>query len=185
MERQTGSEKFPLGSMLPPFSLPNVDGKHITDAFFSDAAVGLVVFTCNHCPYVKGSDRMLLDTIREFQSQGLKTVLICSNDPSQYPEDSFENMKLKFKQEKFPCPYLFDESQLVAKSFDAACTPECFLFNDKRKLIFHGTINNSPRSPDQVNINFLEKALQQALQGQAPNPSFVHPIGCSIKWKIS
>lgn len=126
---------------------------------------------------------MLFDTIREFQGKGLKAVMISSNDPVQYPDDSFEKMQVTYRSKNMPCPYLFDETQEVAKSFDAECTPECFLFSPDKKLIYHGTINNSPRYPDQVNANYLETALQQAFSGKNPEPSFVHPIGCSIKWK--
>lgn len=183
MQRDSGSAKFPIGSELPPFLLPNVNGSTLDNRYFDAASLSLVVFACNHCPYVIGSEKMLFDTIREFEGQGVKSVIISSNDPIQYPEDSFEKMQQYAKVKDIPCPYLFDETQEVARSFDAQCTPECFLFNSDKKLIYHGTINNSPRYPEQVNTNFLEIALSQACSGKNPEPSFVHPIGCSIKWK--
>ena len=184
MERQEKSATFPMGTQLPQFSLTSTDGTAVSQAYFSGAPAALVVFACNHCPYVIGSEKMLFDTIRSYQEKGLKAVIISSNDPVQYPEDSFEKMQQYAREKQFPCPYLFDETQEVAKKFDAACTPECYLFNGAGALVFHGSINNSPRFPDQVKANFLEAALEQAFSGKNPDPAFVHPIGCSIKWKI-
>lgn len=183
MERDSLSSKFPIGSKIPSFSLPNVTGEDIGSSYLSDAPASLVVFACNHCPYVIGSEKMLFDTIQEFQGKGLRAVLISSNDPVQYPDDSFENMKEKSKRDNIPCPYLFDESQEIARAFDAQCTPECFLFDGEGVLVFHGTINNSPRDPGAVKSNYLKTAIEQVLFGKTPEPAFVHPIGCSIKWK--
>lgn len=183
MERAEGSLKFPIGTPIPSFSLPNVDGTSIDTNYLKDSQAALVVFACNHCPYVVGSEKMLFDTIREFQQQGLKAVLISSNDPVKYPEDSFDKMKEKAKLDSIPCPYLFDESQDIARAFDAQCTPECYLFDESGKLVFHGTINNSPRDPGNVKTNYLKAALDQLFGNKKPDPSFVHPIGCSIKWR--
>lgn len=168
---------------MPSFALNATNGETVTDRYFSDAKFSLIVFTCNHCPFVKGSEAMLFETIKEFQPRGLKAVLISSNDAVQYPEDSFDKMKEKAKSASIPCPYLYDESQAIAREFDAECTPELYLFDAQQRLIFHGTINNSPRSPQEANTNFLKVALSQAFEGREPSPSFVHPIGCSIKWK--
>lgn len=184
MERNESSARFPIGSMLPTFSLPATDGSRVTEAFLRGAPASLVVFACNHCPYVIGSEQMLFDTIRHYQARGLKAVIISSNDPVQYPEDSFEKMKEKAGRDQIPCHYLFDESQEVAKSFDAQCTPECFLFDSTGSLAYHGGVNNSPRDPSRVDTNFLHTALGQLLDGKKPSPAFAHPIGCSIKWKV-
>lgn len=183
MQRDVTSSKLIFGGSMPLFSLSATDGKTITNTYFQGAPFSLVVFSCNHCPYVVGSEKMLMDTIREFQEKGLKAVLISSNDPTQYPEDSFDKMKEKATRDLLPCPYLFDETQETARAFDAQCTPECYLFDASLKLVFHGTINNSPRHPGEVKTNFLNTALTQILTGEAPDPQFVHPIGCSIKWR--
>ncbi len=183
MQRDTRSTKFPLGSQLPSFSLPNVDGRQIGSDFFKGAKAGLVVFTCNHCPYVKGSEQMLIDIVRNFEERGLKTLSISSNDAAQYPEDSFEKMKENAQQLKFPYPYLYDESQEVARMFDAACTPECFLFDAAQRLVYQGAITDRPREGGSKRADLLSPAIEAVLQGQKPNPDFNHPIGCSIKWR--
>ncbi len=183
MERDTSSDKFPLGSALPAFELMNVDGHPVGDAFLREGDVALVAFGCNHCPYVKGSEEMLIEIVRKFQPKGLTAVVINSNDSSKYPEDSFEKMVEKATTMSLPYPYLFDESQEVARAFDAACTPEFYLFDGKGALVYHGTINDSPRDKTKVTQEYLSSAIISALQGEIPCPQFVHPIGCSIKWK--
>lgn len=183
MQRDIISEKFPIGSKLPPFSLPNVDGKKIGNDFLQGAKASVVGFSCNHCPYVKGSDLALIELANRFQQQGVKFLMISSNDAVQYPEDSFEKMQEKAQQMKLPFPYLYDQTQAVAKLFDAACTPEFYVFDQLQMLVFHGTINNSPRHPAEVREHYLATALEQILAGEVPDPAFVHPIGCSIKWK--
>lgn len=183
MQRDSVSTNFSLGSQLPSFTLPDVSGRMVSESFFEGSQASLVVFTCNHCPYVKGSDEMLLRIVREFTPAGLRVVAISSNDAAQYPEDSFEKMKEKAESQKLPFPYLYDESQQVARAFDAACTPECYLFDRTGALVWHGTINNSPRHPADVKSDFLSPAISAVLEGRLPDPQFVHPIGCSIKWK--
>ncbi len=150
MQRDNQSDKLTLGSNMPKFSLTNVDNKKIDNSYFADAKACLVAFTCNHCPYVKGSEDMLIAIVNKFQRDGLKTVTISSNDALQYPEDDFERMQEKSLAMNLPYPYLYDETQQVAKDFDAACTPEFFLFDANQKLVFHGTINDSPRDPSKV-----------------------------------
>ncbi len=183
MQRDTSSDKFPLGSVLPSFELLNVDGKRVGVDFLRDAKASLVAFLCNHCPYVKGSEEMLVSIVRRFQPQGLKAVAISSNDAAKYPEDSYEKMREKAALQDLPYPYLYDESQQVAKAFDAACTPELYLFDRDHRLVYHGTINDSPRDPTKVTRDYLTDAIAAALEGEIPNPQFVHPLGCSIKWK--
>jgi peroxiredoxin len=183
MERETISTAFPLGSRLPSFELLNVDGKRIGSEYLSGCKAGLVAFLCNHCPYVKGSEDMLISIVKRFQGEGLKTLVINSNDAVKYPEDSFEKMKEKAVAHALPYPYLYDEAQDVARLFDAACTPEFYLFDRDGKLAYHGTINDSPRDPSRVTKDFLSKAIEAVLEGRTPEPQFVHPLGCSIKWK--
>jgi peroxiredoxin len=184
MERSTVSANFSIGSDLPEFTLPCTDGSNISSReFFATAKASLVIFTCNHCPYVKGSEAALNNVVRELLPNGLNVLAISSNDAIQYPDDSFDKMKEKAIELNLPYPYLYDESQTVAKLFDAACTPECYLFDKDLKLAFHGTINNSPRDPSKVTQSYLAQAINQVLVGEKAVPEFVHPIGCSIKWK--
>ena len=183
MERESISTAVPLGSTLPKFELVNVDGRRLGSDYLKDAKAALVAFGCNHCPYVKGSEDMLIKIVQRYQSEGLKTVVINSNDAGKYPEDSFEKMKEKAHAMPLPYPYLYDESQQVAKLFDAACTPEFYLFDQSGVLVYHGTINDSPRDPSKVTKDYLSKAVEAVLAGQTPDPQFVHPLGCSIKWR--
>ena len=183
MLREAASERFALGSSLPQFELLNVDGKRLGTDYLRGAKAALVAFTCNHCPYVKGSEEMLVGIIKKFAEQGLKAVAINSNDAAKYPDDSYEQMQAKSKSMQLPYPYLYDESQEVARLFDAACTPEFYLFDASGKLAYHGTINDSPRDPARVSRNFLSAAIGQVLAGRKAEPGYVHPLGCSIKWK--
>jgi peroxiredoxin len=183
MIREKSSDKFPLLSPIPAFALRNVDGAMISQNFFQGAKASLVFFSCNHCPYVKGSEDLLVRLVREFEPKGLRTVAINSNDAQKYPDDSFEMMQQKAKIAALPYPYLHDESQEVARSFDAACTPEFYLFNAAGKLCYHGTINDSPKDASKVSKQHLRTALEQLFSGAEVSPGYVHPLGCSIKWK--
>jgi len=182
MERATVSDKFPLGSEMPPFSLRSANGGTIDSNYFNGGIASLVVFGCNHCPYVKGTDEELIALTEKYLARGLKVVVINSNDATQYPEDGFDKMQEKVERLRLPYPYLFDENQQVAKLFDAACTPECYLFDSLGKLVYHGTINDSPRDPTKVTKHFLREAVEAVVTGTNPEPAFVHPLGCSIKW---
>lgn len=183
MERTATSATFSLGSKLPTFDLPNVDGQMVGSSYFTNGKAYLVAFLCNHCPYVKGSEDMLINIARRFAGDGLKTIAISSNDATKYPEDGFDKMREKALAMNLPYPYLYDESQDVARRFDAACTPEFYLFDRDHTLVYHGTINDSPRDPSKVTKEYLSAAVAAVIEGQIPNPQFVHPLGCSIKWK--
>ena len=183
MERETTSRTFSLGSTLPEFELPNVDGRKLGSSYLKGSKAALVVFSCNHCPYVKGSEEMLIEIVRRFESQSLKTVAVNSNDSIKYPEDGFEKMREKSDLMKLPYPYLYDENQDVARAFDAQCTPEFYLFNASGELVYHGTINDSPRDRSKVTKDYLSDAIAAVLAGKTPDPNFVHPLGCSIKWR--
>jgi peroxiredoxin len=183
MQRESTSQRFPLGSALPSFDLLSTDKRLIGSSYFEGAKASLVVFTCNHCPYVKGSELKLIEVVRAFIPKGLRAITISSNDALKYPEDSFEKMAEKSTALQLPYPYLYDESQAVAKQFDAACTPEAFLFDAGGALVYHGALNNSPRDPSGVTTDYLSPAIVSVLAGKVPSPQFVHPIGCSIKWK--
>lgn len=183
MERTEEGENFTIGSSLPTFSLPATDGNTYTQDYFRGCKAALVVFTCNHCPYVKGSDDELLSVLRTYQDKGLKALLINSNDPAMYPDDDFEHMRAKADALCFPFPYCFDEAQETARAFDAECTPECFLFDEAGTYVFHGSVNDSPREPGRVTKRTLDEAISTVLAGKKPDPAFTSARGCSIKWK--
>ncbi len=183
MQRENASPSFTIGAKLPEFSLPNVDGETAGSEHLRGGKAALVAFVCNHCPYVKGSEAMLIEICKKFAPQGLRSVAISSNDAVQYPDDSFKKMQEKARDMALPYPYLYDESQQVARMFDAACTPELYLFDAAGKLAYHGAINDSPRDPSKVTREFLSQAIQAVLEGRSPEPQFVNPLGCSIKWQ--
>lgn len=172
-----------FGQPAPDFALPGVDGKIWT----RDSARGpkglLVMFICNHCPYVKAvRDRIVRDAA-ELKALGIHSVAIMSNDPSDYPEDSFENMQRVAKEFQFPFPYLYDESQEVAQRFGAVCTPDFFGYNAELKLQYRGRLDASRKEsvPD-ARRDLFEAMRQVALSGQGPREQ-VPSMGCSIKWK--
>jgi peroxiredoxin len=183
MKREDISSKFPIGARLPKFSLKSTTGEvWKSDSVEVDKGL-LIVFTCNHCPYVKGSEGELIGLAHEYGRKGIKVVAISSNDPEQYPDDNFENMQRKSLDMRLPYPYLFDETQSVARSFDAACTPECYLFDGAQRLVYHGAINDTPKSSATVKQRFLAEALEELCSTGAVAKSFSHPMGCSIKWR--
>jgi peroxiredoxin len=182
-ERSSPNTKLPIGSKLPSFSLPAAQGGSVDSSSLIGAEALIVAFTCNHCPYVKGSELSLIKLVRAHQKEGLTAIAISSNDAVQYPEDSFEKMKQHAIDLDLPYRYLYDESQAVAKAFDAVCTPEFFLFDRAGILVYHGAINDSPRDPSKVKVDFLGTAVRQLLAGKSPEPNFVSPLGCSIKWR--
>jgi peroxiredoxin len=193
MERveHVSSQKGALeaGFHMPQFALQNTNaacGGDLVKApdFFASAKARLVLFTCNHCPYVKGSESELNKVILSLLSRGLQVLAINSNDPVAYPDDGIEQMVLKCRTFKLPYPYLFDETQEVAKAFKAQYTPECFLFDEKNCLVYHGALNDSPRNPDQVKRNYLQDACEQLLTGMPVFPSEIKAVGCSIKWNF-
>jgi len=141
------------------------------------------MFICNHCPYVKAVlDRILRDA-RELQEHGVASVAISANDPSDYPEDSFDNMKRVAAQKRFPFPYLFDESQDVARAYGAACTPDFFGFNQKLELQYRGRLDASRTTPvPDAKRDLFEALVQVARTGKGPAEQ-ISSMGCSIKWK--
>jgi peroxiredoxin len=165
------------------FDLVSVDGARHTLATTRGPNGLLVMFICNHCPYVKAVlDRIVRDC-RELAPHGIGSVAIMSNDPADYPEDSFDNMKRVARERAFPFPYLFDETQDVARAYGAACTPDFFGFNAKLELQYRGRLDASRRDPvPNARRELYEAMLQIARTGQGPREQ-VASIGCSIKWK--
>lgn len=173
-----------FGQPAPDFSLPGVDGKQWCRDDIATPQGLLVMFICNHCPYVKAiNDRLVRDT-QALLDAGIGVVGISANDPADYPEDSFENMKRVAQQEGYPFPYLFDESQQVAKKFSAICTPDFFGYNGSLELQYRGRLDASGRDPgpEDAPRELVDAMLQIAQTGQGPREQ-TPSMGCSIKWR--
>jgi peroxiredoxin len=172
-----------FGRPAPDFALPGVDGQIWT----RDKARGprglLVMFICNHCPYVKAIRDRIIRDCRELQQYGIGCIAINSNDPTDYPEDSFENMKKVAAELAFPFPYVFDETQEVAKAYGAVCTPDFFGYNAKLELQYRGRLDESRKEPVPNARRELFEAMKQIAEtGQGPREQYPS-MGCSIKWK--
>jgi len=175
---------LPLGTNAPDFRLPDTTGKTVSLTDFKSAPALLVMFICNHCPYVKHIRAGLAQLGRDYQPRGAALVAISANDAASYPEDSPANMAREAKSAGYTFPYLHDASQAVAKAYRAACTPDFFLFNGARKLVYRGQFDDSrPGNGVPVTGKDLRAALDAALAGK-PTSTFQAPsIGCNIKWK--
>jgi peroxiredoxin len=171
-----------IGSMAPAFNLKGTDGKdHSLDSFEQKKAL-IVVFSCNHCPYVQAyEDR--LKAIQNDYSGDLQIIAINSNDDVKYPDDSFEQMVARAELRKFNFPYLRDEDQSIAKAYGATHTPEIFLFNSERKLAFHGKIDDNWQEESSVKSKYLRNAIDELLTGKTVSVPETFTIGCTIKWK--
>lgn len=177
------SKGMPIGTPAPPFSLPGVDDKTWSLGAFSDAEILVVVFTCNHCPYAKASEDRLIEIQDDYRDQGVRLVAINPNDDRKYPDDSFASMKERAADKGFNFPYLRDEGQEVARAYDAACTPDIFVFGRDRQLIYNGRIDDNWQHPEQVKRQDLRAVLDAALKGKTVGFEHVPSMGCSIKWK--
>ncbi len=181
---KTASTMLPLGTAAPDFSLVNVDGRTVSLADFAAAPGLLVIFMCNHCPFVIHLANELALFAREYQAKGLATVGISSNDVSTHPQDSPEQMVHEAEQRGYAFPYLYDDTQEVAKAYHAACTPDFFLFDSQQRLVYRGQFDSSrPRSEVPVTGVDLRKAADAVLSGQAVAEDQTPSIGCNIKWK--
>jgi peroxiredoxin len=180
----TPSTMLPLGTVAPDFKLPDTSGKTISPADFKDAAALLVVFMCNHCPYVIHIRDGLAKLGRDYQSKGVAMVGINANDVANYPADSPAKMKDEVKTAGYTFPYLYDELQSAAHAYRAACTPDIYLFDRARKLVYRGQFDDSrPGNGKPVTGKDLRAALDAVLAG-TPIPADQKPsIGCNIKWK--
>ena len=177
------SKGMPIGTPAPPFSLPGVDGETRSLDSFSDAELLVVVFTCNHCPYAIACEDRLIAIQRDYEGRGVQLVGINPNDAENYPADSFDAMVERSANKGFNFPYLRDETQAVARAYDAACTPDIFVFDRDRKLIYNGRIDDNWQQPERVTRNDLRAVLDAALEGTAIDFDPVPSMGCSIKWK--
>jgi peroxiredoxin len=178
------STMMPLGTRAPGFSLPDTDGNTVALEDFQDAPGLLIMFICNHCPYVKHIREALADFGREYGERGLAIVAIGSNDVEKYPQDSPEMMKKEKEEAGYPFPYLFDETQEVARAYRAACTPDFFLFDGDRRLVYRGQFDSSrPKNDEPVTGKDLRRAADAVLDGRPVPEDQTPSIGCNIKWK--
>jgi peroxiredoxin len=174
----------PLGTLAPDFGLPDTDGKQVSLADFSGASALLVAFICNHCPFVKHIQAAFTQVAREYQAKGVVFVAISSNDVTSHPEDSPAKMAEEKKAAGYTFPYLYDESQKVAKAYHAACTPDFFLFDNDRKLVYRGQMDASrPGNGKATDGSDLRAALDAVLSGKKPSSEQIPSIGCNIKWR--
>ncbi len=172
-----------LGSLCPDFQLPGTDGNLYSLKDFKGSKALLVMFICNHCPYVQAVESRLVTLSQELLKRGAQVVAISSNDAKKYPADSFEKMKEKAVEKKYPFPYLYDETQAVAKKFAAVCTPDFFVYDENLTLAYRGRLDDSWKDSSQVSRQELRHAVIELLEGRAAPMSQYPSMGCSIKWK--
>jgi peroxiredoxin len=172
-----------LGDKAPNFSLPATDGNTYSLDNFKDYDTLVVFFTCNHCPYVIGSDEITRKTVEIFQPKGVGFIGINSNSKNTYPNDSFEHMIERMKEHRFPWIYLHDESQDVAREYGALRTPHFYVFDKQRNLVYTGRGVDSPRDTSKMKVNDLENALKEHLEGKPITTPLTNPIGCNVKWE--
>src|SRR5262245_8006178 len=171
-----------LATEAPPLDLPGADGGTHSLDDYADAPVLAVVWSCNHCPYVLAWEDRMSAIQRDYADRGFRLVAINSNDAESHPADSFDAMKQHAAEKGFPFPYLHDEDQSVARAYGPERTPEVFLFDADRRLVYHGAIDDS-RDEAAVSENYLRDAIDAVLDGRDPEQSDTPPVGCSIKWR--
>ena len=182
---RTPSTMLPLGTPAPDFALPDVvTGKTVSLSDFKGAPALLVMFICNHCPYVKHVQAGMTQMAKDFQSRGVGVVAISSNDVENYPEDSPEKMKAEARRAGYTFPYLYDESQSAARAYRAACTPDFFLFDGPQKLVYRGQMDDA-RYGNNVPVTGrdLRAAVDAVLAGKPVASNQTPSLGCNIKWK--
>jgi peroxiredoxin len=172
-----------LGAKAPTFSLPATDGKTYSLDDFDHLDTLVVFFTCNHCPFVVGSDESTRKTVEKYKDRGVGFVGINSNSAKTNPQDSFEGMVKRMAEHNFPWPYLHDASQQVALAYGALRTPHFYVFNRERKLVYTGRAVDYPREAEKSTVNDLERALEEHLAGQPVSVALTNPIGCNVKWE--
>jgi peroxiredoxin len=172
-----------LQDKAPDFTLAATDGKIYSLKDFNEARILVVFFTCNHCPYVIGSDEVTRQTADHFAESGVRFVAINSNSENTYEEDSFEHMVERMQKNKFPWTYLYDASQKIALSYGALRTPHFFVFDENRQLIYTGRGVDNPKDTSQMKTNDLWNALDEYLAGRKISTPVTNPIGCNVKWE--
>lgn len=172
-----------IGSKAPDFNLPATDGKNYKLSDFQENDYLVIFFTCNHCPYVIGSDEVTRLSAEKFSSRGVQFIAINSNSPNTYPVDDFPHMVRRMEQYTFPWVYLHDNKQDIARAYGALVTPHFYVFDKERKLVYTGRATDSPRDASRISINNLDITLQQLLDREEVSTPLTNPIGCNIKWE--
>lgn len=175
-------EKAAFGTPLPEFNLPAVDGRSYSHRDFLNQKPVVIMFICNHCPYVKAIEDRLITLGQDLKHLGIHVVAICSNDAVSYPEDSFENLRQRALEKKYPFTYLHDEDQSVAKAFGAVCTPDYFVYDRDAKLAYRGRLDDSWKEPELVRQRELYDAVLELNAGKPISRTQTPSMGCSIKW---
>ena len=171
-----------LGAPCPDFRLPAVDGRAYARDDFAASPVLVVMFICNHCPYVKAVEERLIGLRREYGARGVQLVGVCSNDAASYPDDAFDELAARWRARDYGFPYLHDEAQSVARAFGAVCTPDIFVYDGARRLAYRGRIDDSWKDESKVTRRELAAALDALLAGDKPVATQRPSMGCSIKW---
>ena len=171
-----------IGDSAPDFDLPATDGRRYTLADLAADPVLVIFFTCNHCPYVTGSDEVTRASAEAVAGRGVRFVGINSNSPQTYAEDDWDHMVARMDEHRFPWLYLHDASQDIARSYGALRTPHFFVFEADRRLVYTGRAVDSPRDASRITVNDLDRALQEQLAGQPISIPVTNPIGCNVKW---
>ena len=171
------------GEKARDFRLPATDGKTYNLSDFDDYPYLIIFFTCNHCPYVLGSDEITRETALKYATRGVRFVAINSNSANTYPEDDFNHMVQRMKEKKFPWIYLYDESQEIALTYGALRTPHFYVFNQNRELVYTGRGVDNPRDVLRMTVNDLDRVLSELTTGKKISISITNPIGCNIKWE--
>jgi peroxiredoxin len=171
-----------IGDKAPGFNLKATDGKTYDLTDFNKYETLVVFFTCNHCPYVLGSDEITRKTALKFEDKGVGFVAINSNSANTYPEDDFPHMVSRMERNKFPWVYLYDETQNIALNYGALRTPHFYVFDKNRKLVYTGRGVDSPRDASRITVNDLDNALTDITEGRKVSVETTNPIGCNVKW---
>ena len=176
------TDKLMIGSKAPDFNLPAVDGITYSLDTFKNMKLLIVAFTCNHCPYVQAYEDRIKKIQSDYKDQ-LQIAAINSNEDTNYPEDSFEEMKKRSNLKQFNFPYLRDETQEIAKAYGSTHTPEIFLFDGNREMVFHGKIDDNWQDEKNVKSKYLRNAIEELLAGKPVSIPETFTIGCTIKWR--
>ena len=178
------SKGMSVGSPAPAFSLPGVDGETYSLDSFKPAKLLVVIFTCNHCPYAQALEGRFIELQHDYAQRSVQLVAISSNDATAYPADSFDAMKRLAREHAWNFPYLYDHTQTVARAYDAACTPDIFVFDASHRLVYRGQLDDSrPKTDKPLTGKDLRNALDNILAGQPVAIEQRPSIGCNIKWK--
>ena len=172
-----------IGKKAIDFNLPATDGKKYSLDSFKEAKYLVVFFTCNHCPYVLGSDEVTRVVAERFKNAGVVFVGINSNSKNTYPEDDFEHMVARMEEHRFPWKYLYDETQETALAYGALRTPHFYIFDRERKLVYTGRGVDNPKDPSKIKENDLARSLEELIKGKPVSVPVTNPIGCNIKWE--